>query len=744
MYLKLKNTSSRNIKIDSLNLIYNNEIFNLVNTINNLTLLPNSLDSVLINFNPSKIGKFQSISKVYYELDSNSNRVIGEVINPTLLFDSLISFNQIICEDSLVTKIKLYNSGRGDITITELIIDGLNKTDFNTLNYNQVSISNPLIIPQNDSTELVISFKPITSGTKQAEISIKSNAINSINNLKKIKLFGNKTKIDFTFNNGINKIDFVDINENETKDLTFKIKNEGDLNLDLSSFVGFVFNTKFQIISINPSNLNPKQEADIIIRFLGGDKGQVYIGKLLLKNLCSEEIEIDVTASVKSEDASLVYFNFKDNIELKPCKFTDTIKVEIFNNGKKTLNITDITTNNTNFAVASKNIDILPNNTETVNVIVNENFEGVQTLILNFKSNSYDADNQGNKSYNIEIKRYFSNYQITENEIILEFQGTNSPLPKEFLINNFSKSKLKLKQNSDISPIELNGNLELNKETISKIIISYSGANNNQVINRDLILEDECGKITIIKLSVVPSNSVKMQIDISKIEANTNQEIEVPITLTNIENFKNSNVKDIELKFTFNKTLVYPRLNQNSQTEYTTINGLAYLTQKYNLAEIIKNNSNNDVINLPINLPPLKLFTLWGNDSTTNINLESIKSTIVDTYPISYINQNGEVKLIDICRSGGTRLFIDSDDTLKLSSIINNDILTVNYNLIEKSNANILIFNSVGQIFINEVINYTQLGFQSKQININNLPNGIYFIRVKTETKDMFQKIFKE
>ena len=30
-----------------------------------------------------------------------------------------------------------------------------------------------------------------------------------------------------------------------------------------------------------------------------------------------------------------------------------------------------------------------------------------------------------------------------------------------------------------------------------------------------------------------------------------------------------------------------------------------------------------------------------------------------------YINNTGEVKLSDICRSGGTRLFIDTDDTLK-------------------------------------------------------------------------------
>lgn len=301
-----------------------------------------------------------------------------------------------------------------------------------------------------------------------------------------------------------------------------------------------------------------------------------------------------------------------------------------------------------------------------------------------------------------------------------------------------------LKQNSDISPIDISGNLELNGESASKITISYPGANNNQVINKDLILEDECGKITIIKLSVIPSNSVKLHLELGKLETNTNQEIEFPIILTNIENFKNSNVTEIELKFSFNKTLVYPRLSQNWQTNYSTQNGLGIVTQKYNLAEIIKNNSTNEVINLPINLPPLKLLTLWGNDSLTNINLESIVSTITDTYPITHINNNGEVKLSDICKSGGTRLFIDTDDTLKLSANIKNDVLSIEFNLIEKSNANIIVFNSLGQVFINEVVDYSNLGQQFKSFNINNLPSGAYFVRVKTETKDLFQKILKE
>lgn len=743
-YLKLKNTSSRTIKIDSLMLINNSDIFQIVSNVNNLSIAPSSSDSVLIILKPLKIGKYQSISKVYYELDSNNNKVIGEVINPTLLFDSLISFNQIICEDSLITKVKLNNSGRGNIVITDLSIDGINKSDFSILNKTQITTNNPLIIKQNDSTELIISFNPKLIGIKQAEISMTSNAINSINNLKKIKLFGNKSSLDFTFNGGNNKIDFVDINDNEIKDLTFKIKNNGDLNLDLSSYTGLIINTKFQILSINPSNINPKQEADITIRFLGGDKGQVYTGQVKFKNICSDEIEISLNASVKSEDASLVYFNFKDNLDLKPCKITDTIKVEVFNNGKKTLNITDITSNNVNFAISNSKIDILPNETEIVNVIIDENFEGVQTLMLNFKSNSYDSDNQGNKSYNIEVRRFFTNYLISENEIILEFQGTNSPLPKEFIIYNISKSKLVLKQNSDISPIELTGNIELNGESSSKITISYSGVNNNQVINKDLILEDECGKITIIKLSVIPSNSVKLHLELGKLESNTNQEIEFPIILTKLENFKNSNVTEIELKFSFNKTLIYPSLSQNWQTNYSIQNGLGIVTQKYNLAEIIKNNSTNEVINLPINLPSLKLFTLWGNDSLTNINLESIVSSVTDTYPITYINNTGEVKLSDICRSGGTRLFIDSDDTLKLSANIKNDVLSIQYNLIEKSNATIILFNSLGQVFINEVVGYSNLGQHFKSFNINNLPSGAYFVRVKTETKDMFQKILKE
>ena len=102
------------------------------------------------------------------------------------------------------------------------------------MNKTQITTNNPLIIKQNDSTELIISFNPKLIGIKQAEISMTSNAINSINNLKKIKLFGNKSSLDFTFNGGNNKIEQL-LFENLTQcfemmDNAFYWKNSNSYN----------------------------------------------------------------------------------------------------------------------------------------------------------------------------------------------------------------------------------------------------------------------------------------------------------------------------------------------------------------------------------------------------------------------------------------------------------------------------------------------------------------------------------
>lgn len=728
-FIKFRNTSNRSILIDSFSIWGNNDLYQIENK-KNVVLAEFSTDSIKVTFDPKRIGRHQTQLFAYFEADSSNNRMLANVVNPTLLVDSLFTLNTIICEDSLIKKVKVFNIGRGNLIIDNFEFLGIYKNDFSVIEQQNL----PITINQFDSLDISVKFKPSSNNLEEVDLIITSNSV--INKTDKIKFIGRKTNTEIIINEGNNILQFLDLDKNETKDLEISIENRGEISLDLSSYVGLIITNKFEVIDIQPLVLSPNTTAKAKIRFLGGDKGQVYSAELIFKDFCKNEIKLSLIANIKAEEASLVVLNFNPELTLKPCNLIDTIKINLLNNGKKRLDISDIILDNSNFSVIEKTINIFPESSYVLNVIVNKDFEGIATLQVNFKSNSYDSDNNGSKIYRYEIVRYFSNYTISKNEIILEFQGTNNPLPIDFIINNISRSELKLKQKSDISPIEFTGNLTLEKQSNSTITISYNGINTNQIINRDLILEDECGNQSIIKLSVVPSNRVNMKVNIESLETLTNQTIEVPIILENIDNFLNSNIEEIELEFEFNKTLLSPEINQNSQINYEIEDAKGIVTQRYNLKTLLNNSTQ-----FPLNLPSLKFFTLWGNDSTTSLKLRNVISLKSDTYPITFESNIAEIKLIDLCNKGGTRLFFDSDDTLKFEVIYNqnnSNEIKIDYNLIEKANANLTIFDTSGKIYFHSELDYN---FNSLALGLEALPNGLYFIRCKTLNNDLIRKI---
>lgn len=730
-YIKFRNTTSRSIVIDSFGVWGNNDLFEFENK-TNVQLAQFSIDSIKVSFSPNRVGRYQTQLLAYFDSDSSNNRILANVVNPTLQIDTMFTFNTIICEDSLNKKIKLYNIGRGNLIIDNLEFKGVYKNDFSVLEQQNL----PIIIGQFDSLEINIKFKPSTNNLEEIDLIISSNSV--INNNQKVKFIGRKTNTEIIFNEGKNIVQFLDLDENETKDLDIVIENRGEISLDLSIYKGLTFGNKFEIIDIKPILVLPNEKSIITIRFLGGENGQVYNSEIILKDFCNNEFKLNLIANIKAEDASLVILNFEPELTLKPCNLLDTIKINLFNNGKKRLEISDIILDNSNFSTIEKQFSILPDSSYILNIIVNKDFEGIESLQVNFKSNSFDSDNSGSKVYRFEIKRYFSNYNISKNEVLLEFQGTNNPLPIDFVINNISRSILKLIQISDISPIELSGSLTLSGQSNSTITISYNGANTNQIINRDLILEDECGNRNIIKLSVVPSNRVSMELNIANKEVLTNQTIEVPVFLQDIDNFINSNIEEVELEFEFNKTLLSPVINQNSQVKYEIEGPTGVVTQRYNLQTIL-NNSNQ----IPLELPALKFFTLWGNDSITNIKLRNVISLKSDTYPITFESNLSQIKFIDLCYKGGTRLYFDIDDTLKFEVIYDHrssksNEIKINYNLIEKANANLTIFDSVGKIYLNTELD---IKYNELILNVNSLQNGLYIIRCKTLTKDIIRKI---
>jgi len=760
--ISLKNNSIRNINIDSIRIYGNTDYYKILSNIDNLLI--NSTDSILVNieFDPKSVGIYQSLMRVFYGEDIIFARISAEVINPNLSYLLEDAFLNINCDETDTKSVFFKNNGRGTI-----IIDSLKLAGNNTNSFNFAFNSFPINLKQNDSIKIDLDFTPKVEGYNEANLLIYSQSL-GVTKIDSLKLEGVKSKNGISFEN-LTKLEFLNLDENQSSTQNFKIVNDSDFEIDLSFFVGKVINSYFKIDNILPKILKSQDTAIINLTFLGGEKGQIYNSKLILNDLCNKEYSIDLFASVRSDKANLTILDFKKDIILSPCNKKDTLLLKIYNNGKTTLNIENIKLNNVLFTTLVSNLTIEADSTKSILIVISETFEGNSTLRVTFKSNSSDSDPNGNKDYFINISKDKLNYLISETVLNFQIEGTNLPIPQQFVINNLSKVKLDLNSIKDIIPFSISGNLNLESDAISNITVSYDGGLTNQIITKELTLLDECGNQRIIKLNIAPSNALKFKIGFENKNVFTNQNIEIPIILENLENLQNSNIKNIEIIYSFNKTLLMPNniisnntnLN-NYQTNYYSNKNQGFITQKIKLGEYLNSITDTSKFVFPVQLPTLKFYTLWGNDTITNLNLIEIKSSDDNIYPILFNEQSAELKFIDICKSGGNRLFIDSDDSLvvRINTTPNN--ILIDMDLIEIGIHSILVSDNLGRIIYSDEFiiekensyinsNYSfnnpnniikSLNFK-KQITLSRslFSSGLYFINIKSETMNLTKKI---
>jgi len=68
------------------------------------------------------------------------------------------------------------------------------------------------------------------------------------------------------------------------------------------------------------------------------------------------------------------------------------------------------------------------------------------------------------------------------------------------------------------------------------------------------------------------------------------------------------------------------------------------------------------------------------------------------------------------------------------------NIIKVQFSLSVKSDLSLLIMNNIGFIINNYEIPIRQPGIYEEELNVNNLPNGLYFIILKSKTQVLTRK----
>ncbi len=228
---------------------------------------------------------------------------------------------------------------------------------------------------------------------------------------------------------------------------------------------------------------------------------------------------------------------------------------------------------------------------------------------------------------------------------------------------------------------------------------------------------------------------------IGNIEGKSGDKVFAKISMNTLkEELNTGELEGIQFDLSFNSTLLFPLFEfENERIQ----NGTKTITVKIESNESWFDISTKEsqVQSNEIDIDELEFNATLGNDSTTTLDINN--STVVGKSKLKINEQDGEMRLLDLCYEGGARLF-DSQNSFGLeipspSPIIQNT--TFDYELIENVNVKIDIIDYSGNEVSTLVNGLRNVGKHKCNINITNIANGVYFIRLITDNQILMKKI---
>lgn len=194
--------------------------------------------------------------------------------------------------------------------------------------------------------------------------------------------------------------------------------------------------------------------------------------------------------------------------------------------------------------------------------------------------------------------------------------------------------------------------------------------------------------------------------------------VEIPIILKYSSGLQSASVTALDVDLSFNPSLLWPE----DYIKTVESNTSAKITLK-DLYPYIK-------IGEP--LVKIKCVVALGNAEECDLVLSN---PVVKGGEADIILLSGKFRVRGICYEGGRRL-INPDNTLAITSIKPNpgDVsITAEFNLIEKGNSVVKIYNEIGRTMYEHNFNGSP-GKKELLIDTHDFSNGIYFIRLQTPT----------
>lgn len=257
-----------------------------------------------------------------------------------------------------------------------------------------------------------------------------------------------------------------------------------------------------------------------------------------------------------------------------------------------------------------------------------------------------------------------------------------------------------------------------------------------KINNDDNCLEDV---LLLIKGNGKPAAKVSISVEDMTIDP-TNDNLKIPVKIRITEGLENINSMKIDtLAISYNYTQFYPNSVENGSILNSEISNIATNTAT---TYITSNLFNLDTIER--NVVSLVGSAMLGNIQKSDLKIE--KSIFNQENLIGEkIIKNGSLNTI-ICEDGDNPRLLTNSTPMKLSVNVNNNILTLNCEVIELGNHKVEIYNLNGELIKSNQFEHTLSNNSNNRIydftfNIDDFANGMYIVRFSSQNRSKISKI---
>ncbi|MDC1067881.1 VWA domain-containing protein [Candidatus Kapabacteria bacterium] len=648
-----------------------------------------------IFYSPNQIGFQSSIIKIDYDGENSPAYVslLGKGVQPSLELRYKDTFF-ISCNSDNIFSLELLNNGIGNLNI----INSNNNINSNSLELNNITIN------ENDSLliEFEIPFDDFKSNF-DFNLSINSNIGDTLLIIPVVYL---NTDYEIQPANGLN---FFQNKANFFETKLVSVVNTGETRVQLIS--DFPIELEGGLFSINnpgPFVIEPNQSINLEVDFIGAELGESGSTILDLLDTCGIVKSLDINWNIQSDDNPIRTLS-SISFDTLFCKDTSSQSLEI-------LNISDQDINDIKFILDDPNnvfqIDNFPNtisnnNSEFIEINFNSDINGVfnATLIVEYLAYQLNID--------LKAVKEIIEYNITQDELLFDLSQNN--------INSFDF------YNTGSLPIEIPigktfGEFQIISSILNPVPAGTSSSieiqfNGSKIDSNTISIDSRCGILDSIKVRSIDSPKL-LELNLSNIDANIGDIINIPININH-----NTDNKEIGFIISYNKTIL-DYLGSYTKTE----------TSSFEIIDF-------DGIDINSSILPGEFKVLWGNDSTTKINI-NLNDAETEVYSSINLN-NSTLRVLDLCYEGGVRLYFSPDLNINIGPNPINDKITLSFFSNDKIEVKINLFNMLtGESYFTS----DTIIDENTEININssNLPPGAYLIELKTEELLKTVKLIKD